>query len=701
MIKPTRSPFFYFFVFLLLNASLSWLPLTLSQRFWLFPPILLLELILAFFAFPLADSRETPLFLRHSAVSVPWAAWTASIAVAIFMRFFHLISLPAWPTWDDANYSFFGINLAEKWQWPLFIGHEKTMPLFTWLQGFFYKIFEPSLFSLWFYPAILSLLAFFLSYVSARQFFPKTFSFLFTSFWGFSFWPVYYGKFCAYLGIFQWVMEFLLLLMLGLYLKASSENRSNYAFFLGLCIGCGFYSSLFFLIPAIVCCVTVFMISRQGNRFDLKTMFFFLLPMVVLFLPLAPGFLENIVAGHVFTYSVFNQQNILSSHPLVTALSYFTSFFFGPIERSYWAFAPLWGGFFNPLLSSLFFVGLMDFSRFRRSPIFLWTVSLFILCLLPAFYFNTLECFRVDLVAPIFLFIIVIGFLVLLSTLKGTTRKLFFILMIALSFSMDLYHLFGVFHQWSITMVPGIPIKSSERYRAFHILLDQSRKNGPGLIFSDFVSDIFDQSLLTATYPFNAVRNPRLDRSKARWAAVLADLHYRDAIRGRFPQSRFFPLTDPSSPEGPFLFLALIAISSEEEQAVFLRWSAIHKNLQNLYGEMPYVVKNPDFKPVLSKLLSLYPECEKDDLLKGWLLEKILDLFLVSKDITQAQWFLDRPVSALRSFKFLDLKFAQLYHRLGMALLKVGEKARAKECFRRAGQYDPKYKPEKFLFLTE
>lgn len=712
----------WFFILLGFNALLSWGPWDVWQRFWLYPAAWILELVFVFY-FPSfagtlsrttsvrnepgkrASGRTNPRAWDEGMKNFPSfqgkTGWMILLlaGLAVFLRFYGLVSVPVWPTWDDANYSYFAVGLSEKLSWPLLIGHEKTMPLFTWLQGLFFQVDPPSLASLWLYTASLSLLAVILGVWAARRYLARVPALVYAALLAVGFWPIYFGKFDAYLGEFQWCVEFLLLGILGLFLKAAPRYSLWLAILLGLGVGGSLYSSMLFLGPAALVTVGMFLFCRKKPERGMKVFLAYLLPALVLSIPMDLAFLQNLTGGHVFTYSVFSHQKSPWDRRWATLFSYFTAPFWGPIDGSYWSFSPLWGGFFNPLWDALFFLGLATWRVYLGKTWRTWWAVFLGLLLLPAFFFNTLECFRTDLIMPLCLVPMVAGLGVLFSTLVPSARKGFFLLVLALSLGMDGYHFFGVFHQWSIHMIPGIQIKSPERYRAYQILRETAKRQGPGFIFSDFVSDAYDQSLLVSAYPFNAARNPRLDPQKARWAAILTDLHYLKALEARFPGARSQVVTDPSDTN--ILCLVLVPVSSPAERETFLKWRTVHLELQDLYGQMPYVVENPDFTPIYKKLWSLYPACEKDPLLKGWILEKGLDLLLVNPDMTPAQWLLGRPAEATRSFPFLDRKFAVVYHRLGLALLQNGDAKGARECFRRASLFDPKYDLKKWLALTK
>ncbi len=685
------------FILLALNAALAWGPWTVWRKLWLFPLGLALQIFFVFFFFRRApfQPKEAPLPLNPAG-----PAWFLGLgALALGLRLYGLVSVPVWPTWDDANYSYFAIGLSEKGGWPLFIGHEKTMPLFTWLQGGFFRLFPPSLFSMWLYPALLSLLAVPLGWWTARRFLPPSLSGFFAALLALGFWPLYYGRFDAYLGALQWVVEFLLLLLLGFFLHAPPKRAPWIALALGLGVGFSFYASMMFVIPAALLTAGVFLFCRNKPGLGAGTFLAYLLPAVVVSAPMHAGFLQNLADGHVFTYSLFSRQAIPWDRRYATLLSYFTSIFWGPADSSYWSFAPLWGGFLNPLGDALFFIGLATWDRFLGPLFRTWWWAALGLLLLPVLFFNTLECFRIDLVMPLCLVPVAAGLAALLVELAPVARRDILVLALAFSLGMDGYHLFGVFHQWSVNIIPGIQIKSPERYQAFQLLEETEKNQGPGQVFTDFVSNAYDQSLLTATYPFNAGRNPRLSPASARWAAILADLHYAPILQKRFPGTRIDVLSDAGA-SGSILCLALVPVDSPGVAETFLEWMQVHQALQDLYGAMPYVVENPDFNPVLGKLWSIYSGCGADPLLRAWVLEKGLDILLVGSDMTPALWLLEKPVEATRSYPFLDKKFAGVYFRLGIALLKSGDKGRAGECFIRASKFDPAFDLKKWMALA-
>jgi hypothetical protein len=696
----THKSWFYFLIFLTINSGLAWLSLTVWQRIWFFPLGLFLEASLAFLAFPIASAGEKIAF-ESEVFSVPsWVGWAIPLGLGIFLRLFQLVSLPAWPLRDDASYSFFAIRLFETWRGGLFFGPEQTPALFTWLETLFFKFSPPSLESMWLYCALYSILAIPLGYWAARCYFSKSFSFLLSLLLALGFWPVYWGKLCMSFGDLSLLGLLIILIAFKFFWDKFKTKASHHsAIVLGCCIAVSLYISILFLVPAAFFTAAVFVLCLRKPVRDWKTFSCFLIPLLLLSLPMDWGYLRNILEGHIHTYLALGKRDDHWILQLATSLSYLTVFHFGTILQSYHNFGPFWGGLLNPLLGACFFLGAADFLRFRQRHFFKWA-ALGVFCLLvPGLLSNSVECLRVFPVMPFILVVVAMGIVRLQSNLTAKWKMPFLILMMTLSLALDIYHLWGPYHQWSVNLRSSDTFKSADRWRAFQVLEKTSREKGPGLIFSDFVSDVYDQSLLISTYPFNAARNPNLNPEKARWAAVLIDLHYQQPVLSRFPQAQFYVLSDSSAGNTQVLALAVIPMDIQQGPFIFSQWVSLHKSLQNLFEDMPYHVQNPDFQPVLKQLFSLYPEAERDSLLKAWVLEKALDLLLVGDNVTSAFWFLARPADATRSFPFLDLKFAQVYHRLGLALVKAGDWQQASECFRRASLFDPNYDLKQFMAL--
>ena len=696
--KNSLNPWIYFLFFFSLIALLSWPPYSVWTRIICFPLGLLFLTYIGWKRNPSRSPEKGVLFLED--FLSPWrpSLWLGLLAAALFFRFYHLVSLHVWPLWDDADLSSYAIRLSENWQWKWSFGPQKLTPLFTFLQGLFFKLFQPSLESMWLYPALGSLSVIPAAYFASRQFASRSFSILFTLLMGLSFPAFYWGRFCLG-GSMSLSWQLVLWGTLGWSLKGTA--RPYRALVLGTFCAIGLYVS--FLLS-----VTFFMVSGIFIRFcnlkgrrGIMPFLFFLSGSLLPALPLLIWVFPDIIRGHLAAHILGNGDPVSWLHQFTVFFSYPTAFFFGTLDRSYWNFGPLWGGLLNPLLGSCFFLGLAEFKDLSKKNVEKTILLGIALCLIPLLGVSMVECFRTLQMLPFVIWIVTLGAVSLYQKMDPRSRSFFPLLLLILSMALDGYHLFGPYHQWSLNqaMTPGLAIKSPERYKAFQILEQESRREGPGLVYGDFVSDIYDQSLLVSTYPFNAARNPRLNPRQAQWAGILCDLHYEAPLHTRFPKAQFFLLSDPHSKDAPIWTLALIQLEPGTESGTIRSWVGVHRKLQDLYEMMPYHVKNPDFGHVLRQLYSQFPSCEKDPLLKAWLEEKMLDILLVNRDVTGGLWFLEKPIEETRSFPFIDGKFAYLYHRLGLALVKDENFSKARESFTRASKFDPKYDLKRFLAL--
>lgn len=684
-----------FFFFLAVTAALSWAPLSFLSRSLLFPLGLL---FLGGVAWKLraTSSEKKPLYLEET-FPFPPALGALVLAAAFILRFYRPVSLQEWPLWDDAVMTHYAIDLSEKWSWPLAIDAQALPPVLTWLEALFFKVFPPSLFSMWLYAAFISALVVPASYLAVHPWASRSFSALYASFMAIGFPAVFWGRFCLW-GDLCLVWQLVLLGALGGFWRVPREKTARWSFGLGALTAVGLY---LFTVDLMTCAFVGLVMAGSwlyGKKGDGRTFSLFCLAFLALAFPAVVGIYPALLKGHLAAQLVGGQAPFSWFHQFTTFFSYPTSLFFGTIDDSYWNFGPLWGGLLNPLLGACFFLGLLPFLGRPKDPLRPAFVLGVLLCLLPFTLVNMVECMRFVQILPFVTWIVALGLVWLLRNLELRKRGVVLAGILALSLALDAFHLFGVFHRWSVTtaMTEGLAIKSPERYRAYRVLREEARQKGPGWVFGDFISDTYDQSLLVATYPFNAARNPRLSPTQAKWVGLLFEGHYQDALQKRFPGVRFYLLSQSTGGDGQLLGLALFPLADDRQVQDLLSWTRLHRSLQDCSGLMPHLVHHPDFHPVLQKILSLYPQAQGDPLLKAWTLEKVLDILLVWDDLTDALWFLGRPAEETRSYPFLDKKFSVMYQRLGMALVKGGDKARARECFRRAALFDPKTKINNF-----
>ncbi len=165
------------------------------------------------------------------------------LAAALIFRFYRLVGLQEWPLWDDADLSYYAIGLCEKWHWQWSFGPQNMPPLFTWLQGLFFKAFQPCLRTMWLYPALLSLTVIPAAYFASRQYASRSFSLLCTLLMGLSFTAVYWGRFCLGASLLLF-WQLVLLGTLGWTFEGPASNHSFSRFRAG--VGLGHWALYFF-----------------------------------------------------------------------------------------------------------------------------------------------------------------------------------------------------------------------------------------------------------------------------------------------------------------------------------------------------------------------------------------------------------------------------------------------------------------------
>ncbi len=501
---------FLVLAFLTANTLLSYAPLSLESKLW----VGLLGLILPAGIW-LATREdgvpgEKPAFQLEFLKPPPLWFWILFAALVLAARFFQLTTFSRWPLFDEATSGIDALHLSEKWRFRMFYGDSQAPPLFFWGLSLFFKSFGASLRTLWFFPALISCFAVPLAYGAARSYFSRSFSILCALLAGLSFWPLFISRYCLMTGLVL-PAEYLALWLLGRFLKSAHPPlRKRAALWLGLGLGLGFYVHLHW--PMVVALVALpFLLSafslppKKGagpGKLVVRT----LVPLALCLTPLVIGaFRENF--GHYFYHLWAFKGGFTLARQLPIWASYLTSPFWGmdPNVRTY---QPVWGGFLNPVLSSLFFMGLLEVVLEWRRPLERWLVASLGICFLPSLLTQDQETFRLLPIFPILVIVTSMGFVRVLSAFSPRRRAAFLLLLFLPSMALDMEHLRVYHHIWDDPSQWGSYSKSVGRYRAYGILEDRARAEGPGLIFSDFVQGLTDQSLTVATYGFNAVANP-------------------------------------------------------------------------------------------------------------------------------------------------------------------------------------------------
>lgn len=684
----TRSikigPWTYFLVFCAMNAFIAYGPGSLLVKL----AAVLLGVALPFFLY----LRSSP---RKEDPAAGWGSPGPETPLWVFLLFLILglllriatgETLSHWPIWDDAVSGYFAIQRMDHWDWELWYHGERVPALSIWLQGLFFRVLPPSLFSLWLFPALESSLALLLSYWACRQYASRPFAFLFTCLLAVGFWPVYFSHFSVppQIGL---VWEPLVIGLLGWYRKGGSGRQQVMTAFLFGALLAGGCFTWFFAPVLILFLLAAFFSARPPTDAPRAWVFLgFLLGFSIPAALLGPGMLENFRQGHIHDYSPLSGPSTPWER-LKVPIDYVTSLLWGPWNGRYFCFGPLWGGFLNPILGALSLLGLAEWRHpGLRKPLG-WVLAGSFLCLLPGLVSGNLEMFRIGLALPFAFFWAALG----ATRLARTSRRWpLLALCLALgSFFLDLYHLAGPYRQWAVPRADNAFFKSPERYRSFPILEEQARERGPGLILTQFVPNVSDQSLLVAAFPFNAAVNHHLDPSRSQWMAVLVAEYQKKYLEREFPGFRWHPLSDGLGRYDQSLYLGILPLT-EGASRTFEPWRRLDSQLLGLYPRIPYGLAAPDYAPLESGLLPLHREYLKDPFLEACLREKIAYLEFSSGHF---QEFLRLAQPILKSGWACGL----MYRRAGAAAWTLGSKDKAAGYFKEAGRLNPLDKPPKGL----
>ncbi len=528
---------------------------------------------LVFLQYNQAMGEKELLFKDPAALSRPsWVLFGLGTA-ALFLRFFNLTSFHSWPTGDEGLHGFLSIPLVQKWDWQFFYTVGEHPPLLIWVLSFFYRCFDSPFFNLWFFPAVFSLLAVPAGYWASRQYFSKTLSSFFGLLMAFSFWPLYFGRFC-HQGVFIPLWELLAFLFLGFWAKnRHRKSGAVWAAVLGLWTGSGTltFPSCVFVIAIIFITVGFIFYRREKS-----SLFFFLCFFALGITPFALAvFREGY--GHHLLDSSGAAGGFLNAQHWVTHLSYVSSLFWGPIEGG-GSYGPLWGGMLNPVLSSCFLLGLGEMIKIRKSPAARWILFSFGVCLLPALLAGDyVELNRVIQTLPFLLFLAALGFLKLFKVSKENKIYFFPVLLIFMSLVLDGAHL-----QKAMACGNDAAFKNkNEQLKIYGALKKEAEIKGPGLIFTDFLTLDQGHVLNALTYSFNAAAKSSPNQEKAKWAGLITNVYYLPFLAARFPGARWIYLKNDYLDLKGKLAAGIIPLDNQNE-GIFKHWHAAHDYFHRL-----------------------------------------------------------------------------------------------------------------------
>ncbi len=617
---------------------------------------------------PLSPPVKEPLFQKEILPPASLWIWILLAGAAVFIRFYKLTTLSRWPLYDEGFVGYFAVNLSQKWDWSLFYGSSQAPPLFIWLLSFLFKGMGPSLAGLWFLPAFLSALAVPLGYLAARQFFPRSFSFLCSLFLGVGFWGFYVGRF-AQMPMMVLPAECLVLGGMGYFLKQKGEaDRKKFLLFFGFAVGAGFYiHTSWAAVAGFVFLTILFILRRKLSLFS-----FFLFPLLIILSPLMASAFQNGYGSYLRDLWAFGDGNSLTAQ-LKIAGAYLRELFWG-INPGEFSPELVGGGLMNPIWVSFFLLGLLELLHGFRRPLYRWLLLGLALFLLPGILTKTLETFRILPLLPVLIPVCVLGFYRLALSMSAVRPWLLLTVLMIPSAGLDFYHLLGPYQKvWDSPVHWKNSLKSIERSRANEILRAVYVKRGPGCVFSDFMPGFSDQTLDLSTSSLKT----RSDSLKPAWAACLVNINYQHYLSQKFPNGKSYWLSpDLSVPDGGMMLWVLPLDPSQQE--TFAGWQKASLALKPfIFQSLSYVHGRP-WRQVLEALAEAEPSFRGDPLLRSFYWEKMADTYL--------RLGLDFP-AAIRSLQTgLDegVPSAHLYYRLGTLYAVSRENAKSQTYFSKA-----------------
>ena len=690
------SPLLFFALFLAANILLAFGSMGLQAKLWVGLLGIVLPLGMAFtegFAFYPAGEKN-----KEEPFKVPAWAWSIPLGAGLFIRFYGLTSLPIWPMWDDGDCSFHSIQLTRHWVWGFHYDTVVLPPLFFWIQGLWYKVLPPSLFSLWLLPAFLSYAALIFGLGAGRMLFKPSMALVFALLLAVGFWPVYVGKFSipACLVLF-W--EFGAWAAFAFFYKERGTTRAlPAAFLLGCWFGLGFYTSTKTFPTLLVLTLLFLGLCSQARSKKGWVLVGFLAPMVLLALPEAPTLIGDLSSGHAHV-GMFFFWPVKFWDQFQVSLSYITMIFWGGFHGWYFEFGPFWGGFLNPLIGAFFFTGLMEIILGNRKTVLFGMLGAALILMGPGIFSNSKEMMRILPVVPPLLAVSSLGCLRCLGALGRPWRLSLLAGLVALSAGLDLYHLWGPYHHWSDPDHCSVGEKSPGRYHAFQVLEKTAKDRGPGFLLTDFYYSVYDQSLLPAGYSFDAAINPGLDPERANWVGMLIEPEDESVLEKQFPGLQFFDLTQWESARGEGMALAVFPVLPGNRERI-LRWAALHDQVRSLWPEIPFHTPDQAYGKVMEKIWKIYGTIPPEETyLKACLLRKEIEYATLGWDLTEAVPLLNIPVDQLGCTPRTAPKYGAVFYRMGVCLAQDGMFDLARRSFERATFFDPRFPPERWKTL--
>ena len=668
--KIEKKPYVIFSIFLLANVFLSFFSLPIGAKLTVGILGLALPFALGLASHRPVNSHPKKIWKTEFLPPIPFWVWISLGIAAVFMRFYKLTTLSVWLNYDDGLWGFFALNFIHHWDWSPFYQDNSYPSLYAWGLALLFKCWGPSIFTVWLYPALISLGVVPAGYLAARRYCSLSLTWVITFLLALSFWPLFVGRF-GNQQVLTLLWECVTLWILGGFVQADSDSgRKKAALYLGLATGLGFYIYISWVMVAVMAGLPLLVHAWHGPLERKKPFLIFFLSSLLVMLPLLlDGLWTNNWRIIHDTGAGGGSPNLI--HPIKLGLAYIASFFWGGSKDIY-SYQPVWGGLLDPLLGSAFLLGLLELLRDWRRGLSLWLLAGLVAFFIPGTLTHDLEPFRTLPILPLLLATSALGFSILLQKFSFRARPWVLAGLVLAIGGLDFYHLAVKYHHlWDLESTWKGYAKPIERYRAFQILDKIQRENGPGLIYSNLTPGLCDQTLSVADHAFNAVENPDLSFKDARWAAVLVNANYRPFLYRRFPDGKAFALSTGLDVTDGGQMLWIMPVTPEKTGSLS-QWRLASDSFccfpRRYYG-------------ILQKNLeAVYPSFQRDPFLESCYWEKLADFDFKNGGFKDPGKAIGDLIKALR----WGYPSAHLYQKLGIFYLMESDIPRAKENFRKA-----------------
>ncbi len=567
-----------FLVLNLANAFLSYASFSIQAKGLFFVFGVVLPIYIALRSITVCGHSDS---CTSSAVDLPFfpkILFLLFSITTIITRFYRLQTFHLWPSGDESLQGLFAIDLIHDWNWRFFYTTGQHPPLLIWLLKWFFQYFESPFLNLWFFPACVSVFFVFLSYWTARLFFSRNVSAIYFCLAAVSFWPMCLGRFCVQ-GVLIPLFETIAFLLLGYYLKSlTPKSKTHFVAGLGLCAGLGtwaytsWFAVLFFLVLAL------FVLEAKDRLRKFKFFWVFLFFLILGALPWVVAAIHEKFGGYVLGVSLFSGY-FNWKEQFINSISYFTAFFWGTIKGPA-AYGPIWGGMLNPFLGSCFFIGVIRLLKENGDGLAKSILGALVLFSLPGVLSaDHVEMFRVIQLMPLLILVASIGMVWLLEFIPDRKGLPVFLVILLLSFSLDLIHLLKISDIAILPFRPAANIQD-ENYWAYEKLKPMAQSEGPGLIFTDFILLDHDHTLNVTSYHFNSLLNPKFQIKNARWAGVVTNVHYVPFLFKRFPESHWYRITPYAVADGGSA-VGIISLTPQNLE-IFSKWAIAHQYFHQL-----------------------------------------------------------------------------------------------------------------------